>query len=297
VTPPWGELAALGCAALWATTAILFTAAGRHAPPVATNLFKTVAASLLFALVAWALRGNPWPTDVSGPDFGLLVLSGLAGLTLADSCLLLGFQVVGTRVSNLLMSGAPILGALGGWILLDEHLSARGWGGMAVALSGLALVMSDRGSRVGLRGRRLLWGLLLGLGAASGQAAGAILAKPALERVPTLEVTQIRVGTGAAGLLLYGLLRRDLGLWGRTLFLRPVLWRLILASILGPFAGIWLMVTALDRIPTGITMTLIGTSPLWLLPLGAWLQRDPPSAREILGAVVAVTGVAILLLR
>lgn len=294
---PYGELAALGCALLWATTAILFTAAGRHAPPIATNLFKTVAASLLFLAVGWVWRGTPWPSGMSGSDFGLLVLSGLAGLTLADSCLLLGFQVMGTRMSNLLMSGAPILGALGGWVLLDERLSLAGWGGMLVALTGLGLVVSDRGQRVGLGGRRLAWGLALGFGAAAGPAAGAILAKPVLERVSTLEVTQVRVATGAVGLLLYGVARRQLGLWRQTLFLPPVLWRLVLASILGPFAGIWLMITALDRIPTGIAMTLIGTSPLWLLPLGAWLQRDPPSSREILGAMVAVTGVAILLLR
>ena len=60
---------------------------------------------------------------------------------------------------------------------------------------------------------------------------------------------------------------------------------------------IGLMVIALDRAPTGIALTLMTTTPIWLLPLGWAFQGDRPSLREAVGACVAIGGVALLLVR
>ena len=88
-----------------------------------------------------------------------------------------------------------------------------------------------------------------------------------------------------------------LGGWLRQLSQREVLWRIGVASLFGPFVAVGLMVYGLQNAPTGVVLTLLSLSPVWLLPLGAIFQRDVPSGRETLGACIAVGGVAVLLLR
>ena len=67
------------------------------------------------------------------------------------------------------------------------------------------------------------------------------------------------------------------------------------ASVLGPFLAIFLMLYSLKNTPAGVTLTLLATAPVWLLPLGALLQKDHPSARETVGVMVAIAGIALLL--
>jgi drug/metabolite transporter (DMT)-like permease len=293
-----GELAALSAALLWAVTAVLFTAAGRIAPPLATNLFKTAGATLLFAAGLLWSQGHPFDPTISAQDLLLLATSGLLGLTLGDSLLFLGYQILGSRRAMLVQALNPIFGALGAGWLLDERLGLQAWLGMLIALAGTGLVIADQmGALPANRRAQVGRGVWICLGAGLGQAAGALLGKAALERVEPFAATQVRVAAGALGLLVWAVLRGQLGQWSRLLRLRPVLWRVSVATVLGPFLGIWLMMVALKLAPTGIALTLMSMSTIWLLPLGAALQRDIPSLRESLGAVVAIVGIAILLMR
>ena len=291
-----GEFAALGSALLWAFTSILFTSAGRDASPVATNLFKTVAATLLFALVLWVRTGLPFDPAIGLREAALLALSGWLGLSLGDSMLFLAYQILGTRRAMLVQSVHPIVGGLVAWAVLDERLSVWAWAGIAVTLAGIALVIGDRiGVIPPAHRRHLRRGVLLALGAAVGQATGALCARSALAEVDPFGATQVRVAAGAVVLLVFGALRGDLGRWGRELAQPHVLRRVGVASVLGPFLAIWWMMVALDRAPTGVVLTLLSLSPVWLLPLGAMLQGDRPSLREGFGVVVAIGGVALLL--
>ena len=103
--------------------------------------------------------------------------------------------------------------------------------GMALALAGIAVVILERpegaapaaasfeGNAVDraletIR-RHLSAGVLAGLGAALGSAAGALIAKPALGHLETTAATWVRMCGGAAGLLVGGLLTGRLGAWGR----------------------------------------------------------------------------------
>ena len=293
-----GEFAALGAALLWACTSLLFTTTGRWVSPVATNLFKTVAATTLFAAFLLFRHGVPYDPRLSGEQVLMLGLSGILGLTVGDSLLYLGYQILGTRRAMLVQSMHPLLGTLAAWLLFSETLGGRAWLGIALALLGAGIVIADRVGvlPVGERGR-VRTGVLLCLGAAAGQAAGALCAKAALVGADPFGATQVRVGVGALALVILALAQRKLTLWTRGLAQPRVLWRLSIASVLGPFLAIWLMLIALQRAPMGIALTLLSMAPLWLLPLGAIFQRDLPSAREIFGALLATAGIAVLLLR
>jgi drug/metabolite transporter (DMT)-like permease len=309
---PTGEAAALLAAGIWAFTSLTFTHASRRATPVAINTFKLVAASLFYAVVLAARHhGIPWDPRVAGPDVAFLVLSGLLGLSFGDSMLFKSFQALGTRRAQLVFSLNPLLGAAGGVIFLHERLDARSMLGMALALGGVAWVIGER--RVGAVGsagmapvsgmaralpdRRTVAGVFYGLGAAMGQAAGALVAKSTLVRVDTVSATQIRVTAGAAGLLLLAAAGGRVKGWGRLIARERLVPQLVAASFFGPFIGIFLMFVALDRTTTGIALTLLSTTPIWLIPLGARFGGDPVTSREVAGIVVALSGVAVLLLR
>jgi drug/metabolite transporter (DMT)-like permease len=293
-----GELAALGAAFLWANSSLLFTKAGARSTPVAANAFKVTAATLLFTATLWIRDGGPVPHGVASADVLRLAASGVLGLTLGDSLLFKAYLAIGTRRAMLLQSMSPVFGAFGALAILHEHLGIQAWLGIFVALAGVVMVISEKGDATPLgHPRRVGPGVMLGLGAALGQASGALFAKAALERVDTLMASQIRLASAAVVMLVVATLLRRLRGWARLLSNREVLWRVSLGSLVGPFVAIWLMIVSLDLARTGVALTLMATTPIWLLPLGWMFQGDRPSPREAMGAVVAIAGVAILLLR
>jgi len=71
---------------------------------------------------------------------------------------------------------------------------------------------------------------------------------------------------------------------------------LTLGATVGPFAGVSLSMVALRYAPAGIVATLIGTMPVLILPLSVLLYHEKVSLRAVGGAIVAVAGVAMLML-
>jgi len=294
---PAGELAALSTGFIWACTSILFTTAGRSVSPVATNLFKTSAATVLFALVLLVRDGVLFDASLGLHRVTMLGLSGVFGFALGDSLLFTAYQYIGTRRALLVMGLNPLLGAWWAWVLLGEHLRPADAVGMALALGGTGLVIHTGMRALPREGHGRMWkGVAMGLGAAVGQASGALAAKAVLEGVDTFAATEIRVAAGALSLVIFALVRGVFLEWARGLVVQHVLWRVALASVSGPFVGVWMMIYGLQNAPTGVVLTLLSLSPVWLLPLGSIFQKDVPSPRECLGAVVAVGGVALLLL-
>jgi drug/metabolite transporter (DMT)-like permease len=64
----------------------------------------------------------------------------------------------------------------------------------------------------------------------------------------------------------------------------------------GPFLGVWMSLVAVSKIEAGIAATLNATTPVMIIPIVLWYYKEKVSTRAILGAVVAVIGVAMLFL-
>ena len=67
-------------------------------------------------------------------------------------------------------------------------------------------------------------------------------------------------------------------------------------AVLGPFAGVAMYMVALRHAPTGVVATIIATMPVLILPLSILIYHEKVSPRAIGGAVLAVVGVALLVL-
>lgn len=83
---------------------------------------------------------------------------------------------------------------------------------------------------------------------------------------------------------------------------RPVLgvprgWAwVLLNAVAGPTLGVAFYQWALSTTPSGLVLAITSTTPLVVVPLAYWLDGDQPSAKSLVGGVVAVAGVVALAL-
>jgi len=294
-----GEFAALATALCWTITALSFESAGRRVGSLSVNLLRLVLALVPLGIFGWITRGRFLPTDASLHAWIWLGLSGIVGFTLGDLFLFRAFVLVGARTTMLIsMSLAPILAALTGWRLLGDRLTPLDWVGMTITLAGVAWVVLERqgsGSVVERSNRR--GGILLGIGAGVGQAAGLILAKFGMGAFPAFAASQIRVLAGALG---FTVLFFAIGRWPRVraaIADRPAMARIALGAFFGPFLGVSFALHAIQNAATGVAATIMALVPVFIIAPAMLLFRERVSARAFLGAVVAVGGVALLFLQ
>ncbi len=297
MTLPLHELAALGTATCWAVSGMLSSEAVRAMGPFHFNLLRQGFVTVLL-LVLVTLSGG-WQ-DLSGAQVAVLALSGVVGILLGDTLNFAGVGRLGPRRGGAVFALNAPMAAILGWIFLDEALPLQAWAGIAFAALGVALAVLGR-PRAGahplesLRGALIL-GVLFGLGGALGQAAGSLIARPVMSAgLDPYLASLVRVGaSGGAMVLLAGTP------WAPA---RPVaLSRVALAqtlatAIIGLLIGMTLFLYALQGAQTGIVATLSATSPVIILPL-LWLRTGQrPTGVSVLGAALAVAGLALIFTR
>ena len=298
-----GELAALLTAVFWTITALAFEAASRKIGSMVVNLLRLVIGFGFLTVFVFFYRGILFPFDASPQTWFYLGLSGLIGFVFGDLCLFQAFVVVGARISMLLMALAPPMTALIGWVILGETLSWKSWIGMVLTISGIALVVLKRHTAAESNGgfRKVkfnypLWGILLGLGGALGQAVGLVLSKVGMQGYDTFASTQIRVIAGIAG---FSVLFTIMGFWRhafRALPMRKPMLLLSLGAFFGPFLGVSFSLISIKYADTGIASTIMAIVPVLIIPPSMILYREKVTFKEIAGAVLAVTGVAMFFL-
>lgn len=289
-----GEIAGLCAAACWALGSLLFSRIGRRTTPEAMNLGKCLFAGLLLSATALLFGSGPW---VSGPAGVWLVLSAIAGLTIGDTAYFGSLVRLGLSPALLLLSSAPAFTALGGWLFLEEPLTSRDLAGIGAVSVGIGLVVwqpRKPGKAPGTE-RRVVVGVALGVLAAIGQASGSLLSKRAM----VLGLTPLQTGggrllVGGLVLALFLTLRGKIAPVARELSADRTWLRVAGASLVGSYVGIWLAQIAIDGArSTGIAATLLGTSPIFALPI-ARIAGEKIEARAVVGALLGVGGVALL---
>lgn len=293
MTDNLGELAALATAFCWAGSALFFEASARRIGSLPVNLLRFPVALAALAIAAALTRGLALPTDASADTWLWLGVSGFVGFTLGDLCLFRAFVLIGPRLSSLIMSISPVFAALFGWVFLDERLTLIHWFGMAMVIGGIGWAISERlPNRASHRASPL--GVALAVGGALGQAAGLVLAKPALANYGALPATQIRIVAGSVGfIVILTVLRR----WRpviAALTQRRAMLELSAGALLGPFLGVALSLAAIQRTETGVAAAIMAITPVVLIPMVVVIYRDRVGLGGVLGALVAVAGVALL---
>lgn len=300
---PLGELAALGTACCWTVSSLAFSAASRRMGSLSLNLVRLVIAFILVTTFCVVRRGMLLPFDASSSTWGWLLLSGLVGYVLGDLCLFRAFVLIGPRLSMLIMALAPPIAAVLGFFLLNERIAPLGIVGMLVTIAGIAWVIRERaedGSGANhseAKGATLRQGVLLGFGAAIGQAVGMILGKIGMGKFDPVSAGQIRV---LAGMLGFASIFTAIGWWGKTreaIRDKKALAFASLGALAGPVIGVSLSLVSVQLTETGIAATIMSTTPVLIIPIVILSGQEKVSFQAVLGALVAVAGVAMLWLR
>ncbi len=291
-----GELAGMGTSFCWAGGSLLFSMAGRRIGSYNVNKLRIPIAAIFLTLFLMIGYRTPFPSGISSHAFIYLSLSGIIGLVIGDTFYFRCLVILGPRQGSLMMSLAPVMTALIAYIMLGEILSIMAIIGIFITLAGVSWVTTDKKNfDIDSREGSKAFGVLMGIGGAFGQALGLVLAKEGMgETFNPMSATLIRMLTSAVAIWIIAAARREIIMTVKAMADLRCLATLSGAAFLGPTIGVWLSLVAVKNTQAGIAATLMSTFPVVIIPLTMIVHGDRPSYRGVLGAIVAVAGVAML---
>ncbi len=289
-----GEIAALATAFCWAGNAIFFENAGKKVGSLAVNYMRLFIGLFFLSLFTLITRGMIFPFDADLHIWFWLFLSGIIGVVLGDLLLFEAFVVLGARISMLIMSLVPPISALLSWIFLKENMTMLEILGMVITVTGISIVILERDhEKKQMKFSHPVLGILLAFGGTIGQASGLILSKYGVKDYSAFAATQIRLLAGVIGFTIIFLFKNK---W-KNIFLamknRKALSNIAAGSFMGPFLGISLSLVAVQKAKVGIASTLIALSPLVITAFALIVKQEKIHWKEIAGAVIAISGVAV----
>ncbi|MGF7008555.1 DMT family transporter [Aminobacter sp. BE322] len=296
---PIHELAALGAAVCWAMTGLISAGPAGHLGAPAFNRVRQVFVTVMLAL--YVLATGAW-RELDASNVGPLLLSGFVGIFIGDTLLFAALNRLGPRRSGILFALNAPIAALLGWLALGEGLSQTAIAGIGLTVAGvlLAILFGKRRAQLheweAVKGP--LWiGVALGLGAATGQAIGSIIARPVMATgIDPFAASMLRVGIAA--LCLSVLIQLPIPAVKPK---GPLTWKVAaltaLTGIIALAIGMTLLLFALSGGKVGIVSTLSATSPVIILPM-LWAKTgERPAGGAWAGAALVVAGMALIFLR
>ena len=268
------------------------------------NLIRLTLAALLLAIAAGTLARGLQLENGALPWF---LFSGAVGFGVGDIGLFLAFAKLGARLTMLInLCLAPLFAAAGERLLLGTRITAVELAAMLVVTLGVGLAVSGRRPARPHRERDYPLGLALAVLAGMGQGVGAVLSRWAEgyaspEAVTPLAQAFQRCSGGWLVLLVATLLWwRHMRRRGLPIVRVPVVkclpWLLGTATF-GPVIGVacfqWALVVVEN---SAFVQAIVSTSPIAVMVLAFLLDREVPSMRSVMGAIIGVGGVVALCL-
>ena len=299
---PIGETAAIMTSVMWTMSSIFFAAAGKKIGSIAVNSIRIVIAIPLLCVVLFATTRTIFPV-ASQAQWFYMSLSGVIGLALGDFAYFAALVMLGPRRGVLVMAMAPIFTAFSAYFIMGELLNALAILGVSLTLSGVFVAIMEREGASDdqpLTKKQKTLGIALGIGGAVGQGVGYALSRYGMVGIDPshpldpLPATLIRVLVATATIWFI------VAVWGKLPDVakgtkdRRALQLTFGGAFVGPFMGVWLSMIAAANTVAGIAATLMSLMPIMVIPVVWVLYKQKTSWRGIVGACVAVIGVAIL---
>ena len=294
-----GELAALATAFCWTVTGITYQIAGRKIGSTNVNMIRMLIAMALLSMYGYFAFGSVLPADATRHNIIWLSVSGIIGFVIGDLMLFRAYVVIGARVSMLIMTLSSPIAAIFGWLLIGETMSALSVAGMLLTMAGIGLVILEKpngeaaSSSTSMTLSYPLKGILLALGGAFGQGVGLVFSKYGIGTLNAVEATQIRA---IAALVGFAVVFTVIGQWSsfRDSIRQVKIVKVVaVGSFFGPFLGVSLSLFAVQHTSTGIASTIMSLMPVIIIGPSILLFKEKVTAKEILGACIAVGGVAL----
>jgi drug/metabolite transporter (DMT)-like permease len=292
-----GEIAALTTAFCWSITSYAFTNVSRRIGAIQVNIDRMAFASILLICIIVIFGIS---LTLSFNQISNLVISGILGLVLGDSFLFKSFQLIGARLGIIIMAAVPVISAILAFFFLNEIISYLGMFGMLLTITGILIVVLEKKSveQNNLPLNKL--GIFYGFLGALGQACGLIFAKYAFQDGDLNGFAASFVRLFSASLIIIpvaSLLRKyknPIRIYSKDKYSAKVI---LIGTVFGPVLGITGSLIAIAYAKVGIASTLMATMPIIMLPISRFYFKENLDWKAIIGAIVAVTGAAIIFLR
>lgn len=301
----FGEFIALSTVLCWTLSIQFFEVASRRIGAIPVNIIRISIALFLFTILLYIREGALIPLHFPARAWIILSLSGVVGFFIGDIFLFKALVVVGPRIAMLIQSlGAPTAAVIG-WLFLRESYSLFQWLGVLVTLMGVSLVVFERDKKISSKGKRKVRqisrrGICYGFLGMLGQAVGLVLSKEGMAVSDTVYLdafasTQIRAIAACICFILYFTVTRRWQNVQSGLADKRALTYTAIGATVGPFLGVSLSLYTLHYLTAGIALTFFSFVPICIIPFSYFLHKEYISVKAILGALIAVSGVYMLI--
>lgn len=306
-----GEIISLIVAISWTITALAAEQASRYASSLTMNVVRMCMAIPMFLILLWATTGSIIPQYTDAAVWGWLSIAGLVGYVLGDICLFRAYQEMGSRYGQLFMTLAPLFSAIGGFVAFGEEIRALTWLAIILILAGIGMSIMGGKAKEGTKRPALKItpkAALFGVGAAMGQGFGLVLSKLGMlsyeaslpsgvdesQIMMPFAATLIRCCSAMIGFTILMSLKRDWKSVPVMMKNRNAMVPMTVATVFGPVLGVSLSLLAVTYTSTGIAATLMALVPIFILLPSALFFHQRITALDVVGAVTAVGGVALI---
>jgi len=277
----------------------------RHAVarlPVEAGFFIVLAVNILFPALLYPAellaRAAPWSWD--SPRAALFALGGVIGTFLGRRFLFDTVRLLGPARASVFHSTAPAFALLGAWLLAGERLGAYEIALMAVVWVGLWFTQPRTSARSGGRqsSDAVRRGMLAGLLTVAGFGFGNVVRGLAMRGWP--EPVLGAVISSLAALACQLVATRDWQRIGAQLRAadRAAVLLYVGCGVTTSLGSIFIAL-AMNHMEIALAVLIVHTTPLVIFPVSVFIlgNREELNPRTLLGALMVLSGIALLTLR
>lgn len=301
-----GEIFACITLASWTLGVRSFTKAASYFDPGVINKFRMLLA-MLFLLVAYIFTESYsfWKiVQLASPmQWFWLGASGFIGLAVGDLFAFISYKKIGPTKTSLLTTFAPVAALITGIFPVNEQFNFIGLTGMLITISGIVLLIMNR-KNAGDPGESSIWklngGIMAGIIAGVTQGIGIVFTKKGalISELPPIQIAFVRI---LCGFILLLIVEALMGKWQN--FIKPIQQKpkeagfIVLGALFGPVIGVVFSIAALQRMDASAAQTIFSLLPITVMIYGYFLLKEKITLQMLLSAVLAISGVVILVWR
>lgn len=266
----------------WASAYVGIRAGLQAYSPGCLALFRYLIASVCMLFIYLRL---PKFRKLQWKEFLLAAFSGILGFAIYNVCLNTGELTVNAGVASFIVSQMPVVLTVLAMIFLRERLSLRGWIGTIISFSGILLIASSQAT-----GSMINGGVIYILVATVAGSVYALIQKPLLRTMHTIEFTGIAIWAGTLAMMVY---LPDLIHELPKAPLTATLWVIYIGIFPAAIAYV-LWGYVLSKMPTSKAASYLYLVPLITLVLGWLFLNEIPRPLAVAGGFLALIGAVLV---
>lgn len=281
-----GVLAALVSAFSWAASAILIKAGMRDKSPIAANIFRLYAVSLMFVAVFLVNGTFSKLPSLSGKELAVAFISAQFGFVIGDYFYLSALKLMGVSRTVPITSTYPLWAILWAFLFLGRAINIRIILGAVFVVAAIVEVRkAEEEERINPKG--FIYAMIAPL---SWSFAILTMDWLTVQRMPVLTLAGIRMMFAAVGVSIF------LPRYGREV--RSITKREALlltgAAAFGLLIGQYLFVYSINLVGSQIAAPVSAINPIIASFLAVFLLKEPPNRKIFEGLILAVIGVILI---